>query len=449
MFRALGPEARLAAVLMAVAALVAGATALLFLRDVAVLDALLAASAWRTAVVAVLSMAIGTAALFVLLRALGDRNRALGAALAVAEEERAARRAELDLMQALVDSMADGVIFIDAQDRVALVNKAGRVLRNLSGGPGRDVKDCHPTATHAMLDRVMGWLRAGDDSGPAHSIIKEKEGRYETTYAPVRSAAGAYLGTVMVIRDIAERRHLETRLLDAERLAGLGQMSAQVAHELRNPLNAIAGAAQYLSRRLPGDPDVAEYAGLIREEVERVNRFVGELLGVSRPVEPVYAPSMVNRVLRDGAQKAALGRGLAADAVRLELSKDLPTLDLDVPMVTDALVNLLSNAFDAGGDAPVELASRLEGAGGEGTVVVEVRDRGCGIPEDRLEEVQRPFVTTKAHGTGLGLLVVQRAAGLHRASFALARREGGGTVATLRFPVRRLAQAAAPAEVLS
>ena len=131
----------------------------------------------------------------------------------------------------------------------------------------------------------------------------------------------------------------------------------------------------------------------------------------------------------------------------LELAKDLPPLDLDGPMITHALVNLLVNAFDAGGGAPVELASRLEASGGEGTVVIEVRDRGCGIPADRLEEVQRPFVTTKAHGTGLGLLVVQRAAGMHRAAFGLARREGGGTVATLRFPVRRLAHAPAEATV--
>lgn len=439
MFRNLGPEARLAAVLLGLSAIVAAATALLFMRDVATLDALLAASAWRTAVVALFSMAMGAGALFVLLRALGDRNRALASALAVAEQERAARRAELELMQALVDSMADGLIFIDAKNRVALVNKSARVLRNLSGGAGGDLKDCHPTATHAVLDRVMGWLRAGDDSGPAHSIIKEKEGRYETTYSPVRSPDGAYLGTVMVIRDIAERRHLETRLLDAERLAGLGQMSAQVAHELRNPLNAIAGAAQYLSRRLPGDPDVAEYAGLIGEQVDRVNRFVGQLLGISRPVEPVYTPAMVSRVLREAAQKAALARDLPADAVRLDLARDLPPLDLDVPMVTDALVNLLANAFDAGGDGPVELASRLDAEGGVGTVVVEVRDRGCGIPEEQLEEVQRPFFTTKATGTGLGLVVVQRAAAMHRATFGLARREGGGTVAALRFPVRRLA----------
>ena len=252
---------------------------------------------------------------------------------------------------------------------------------------------------------------------------------------------GRYLGTVMVIRDIAERRTLERRLLDAERLSGLGQMSAQIAHELRNPLNAIDGAAQYLRRRLAGDPEVAEYAGLIGEEVQRVNLFVSELLGVARPAEPSFAPTSVNRLLRDAAQKAALARGLAADAVRLDLAADLPVVDVDAPMMTDALVNLLGNAFDAGGTEPPEVASRYEAAGGEGTIVVEVRDRGCGIPADQLDEVLRPFVTTKAHGTGLGLVVVQRAVEQHRARFALGPREGGGTVAAIRFPVRRIVSA--------
>ena len=205
---------------------------------------------------------------------------------------------------------------------------------------------------------------------------------------------------------------------------------------------------QYLRRRLAGDPEVAEYAGLIGEEVQRVNRFVSELLGIARPAEPCFAPTAVNRLLRDAAQKAALARGLPADAVQLELAADLPVLDVDGPMMTDALVNLLGNAFDAGGSGPPEVASRYEAAGGEGTIVVEVRDRGCGIPAEQLDEVLRPFVTTKAHGTGLGLVVVQRAVEQHRARFALSAREGGGTVATIRFPVRRIVgPAAATAEV--
>lgn len=440
MFRALGPTGWKAAVLAALAALTAVVTALFFMRDVTRLEPLLAAEAWRTATVAALSIAVATGALALLFTALADRSRNAEEALAEARREREARRAELETMQAVVDSMADGVIFIDAGGRIALVNQAGRVLKNLSQGAGGDVRDCHPKATHAVLDRVMGYLRSGDDAGPSHSIIKEKEGRYETTYAPVRSPAGAYLGTVMVIRDIAERRHLETRLLDAERLAGLGQMSAQIAHELRNPLNAIDGAAQYLRRKLAGDADVAEYAGLIGDEVQRVNRFVSELLHVARPTEPDFAPASVNRVAREAAQKAALARGLPADAVPLELSREVPPLDLDAPMISEALVNLLGNAFDAGGAEPPRVATRVEGRGGEAAVVVEVLDRGGGIPEEALEEVCRPFFTTKAQGTGLGLVIVQRAAELHRARFTLANRDGGGAVAALRFPVRRLAE---------
>jgi signal transduction histidine kinase len=391
--------------------------------------------------------ALALAAVLVLAARLAERNARLAEALASATRAREARAADLLQLQAIIDSMADGVLFIDAEDRVALVNKAGRALRNLTGGPGRAIRDCHPKAAQGVLDRVLGYLRSGDDAGAPHSIIKEREGRFETTYAPVRTPDGGYAGTVMVIRDIAERRTLERRLLDAERLSGLGQMSAQIAHELRNPLNAIDGAAQYLRRRLAGDADVAEYAGLIGEEVQRVNRFITALLGVARPADPSFAPIALNRLAKEAAQKAIVARGLPAEAVRLDLGPDLPVVDVDAPMIVGALVNLLQNAFDAGGEAPVELATRYETSGGEGTIAVEVRDRGCGIPPDELEEVLRPFVTTKASGTGLGLVVVTRAVEQHRARFSLAPRDGGGTVAAIRFPVRRLGDAPAPQEV--
>jgi signal transduction histidine kinase len=368
-------------------------------------------------------------------------------ARAQASRARAERAAVFTKLQAIVDSMADGVIFVDAEERISLVNEAARALKNLARGPGGALRDCHPQASHAMLDRVLRWLRDGNDPGPGHSIIKEKEGRWEMTYAPVRAPDGAYLGVVMVIRDIADRRGLERRLLDAERLAAVGQMSAQVAHELRNPLNAIDGAAQYLRRILPDHAEVKEYAGLIDDEVRRVNRFIAELLKVASPANPVFTPSSVNKVLSEAALRAALARGLDAAWVRLDLAKNLPVLDLDRAMIMEAVVNLLDNAFDAGGEPGPELVSRFEASGGEGAVAVEVRDRGCGIPADQLEEVTRPFVTTKARGTGLGLVIVSRAAEQHRAGFDIASRPGGGTVATLRFPVRTLRAPAPAAEV--
>ncbi len=373
-----------------------------------------------------------------------QRTAELAEALAEANSAREERAAALTRLQAIVDSMVEGVVFVDAGGNIALVNEQGKVLRNLGSGPGRALKDCHPESSHATLEKVMRWLEQGSTDSAPHPILKEKEGRWETTYAPVRAPDGVFLGVVMVIRDIAERRNLETRLLDAERLAGLGQMSAQVAHELRSPLNAIDGAAQYLRRVLPDDPDVREYADLIGEEVQRVSRFVKELLQVARPANPTFSPSSVNRVLGEAARRAALARGLPEDAVRLTLEKALPPLDLDRSLVMEAVVNLLDNAFDAGGAVPPELVSSFESDGGEGAVVVEVRDRGTGIPPEQLEEVLRPFVTTKADGTGLGLVVVGRAADQHRARFRLLAREGGGTVARLTFPVRRDATTHSP-----
>ncbi len=365
---------------------------------------------------------------------------------AAAREERIAA---LTRLQAIVDSMPDGVIFVDAENKVALVNERAKALRNLSEGPGRPLHECHPESSHEMLDRVMGWLRNGNDAGPAHSIIKEKEGRWETTYAPVRSGSDEYLGVVMVIRDIAERRSLERRLLDAERLAAVGQMSAQVAHELRNPLNAITGSAQYLRRILPEHPEVKEYAELIDDEVRRVNRFVGELLKIARPSSPVLRPSAANRLLADAVRKATLARGVPLEAISTDFAKALPPIDVDVEMVTEAVVNLLDNALDAGGATPPEVVSRFEASGGEGSIVVEVRDRGCGIPPEQLEEVTRPFVTTKASGTGLGLVIVSRALEQHRGGFTLHARDGGGTIARLTFPIRSRKDATAIAEVAS
>ncbi len=375
-----------------------------------------------------------------------ERTAQLDAALAEANAAREERAATLTRLQAIVDSMVEGVVFVDAAGRIALVNEQGKVLRNLGSGPGRALRDCHPESTHATLEKVMRWLEEGGTDGAPHPILKEKEGRWETTYAPVRAPGGEFLGVVMVIRDIAERRNLERRLLDAERLAGLGQMSAQVAHELRSPLNAIDGAAQYLRRVLPDSPEVKEYADLIGEEVQRVSRFVKELLQVARPANPTFTPSNPNRVLQEAARRAALARGLPEDAVRLSLERTLPPLDLDRSLVLEAVVNLLDNAFDAGGEEPPEIVSSFEGAGGEGSVVVEVRDRGAGIPPEQLDEVTRPFVTTKAHGTGLGLVVVGRAADQHRARFSLVPRPGGGTIARLSFPVRRVASATPEAE---
>lgn len=371
-----------------------------------------------------------------------QRTAALTQALGTANQAREERTEALQRLQVIIDSMVDGVIFVDAEDRIALTNRSARVLRGLSEEPGRLLTECHPEHSLAMLQRVLEYLRNGDDTGPPHPIIKEAQGRFETTYSPVRSQAGAYLGTAMVIRDISERRTLERRLLDAERLAAVGQMSAQVAHELRNPLNAIGGAVQYIRRVLPAHDAVAEFTELIDDEVERVNLFIRDLLCVARPAEPAFVTSFVADVVEEARRHVAMARGLEGDAIRMEVESNLAPLSIDPRMIVEAVVNLLDNALDAGGDEPPVLAARYEADNTAGTVVVEVSDRGCGISDDRLDDVVRPFVTSKAAGTGLGLTIVARAMRQHRGRLDIRPREGGGTTVTLSFPVRTLSLAA-------
>ncbi len=223
------------------------------------------------------------------------------------------------------------------------------------------------------------------------------------------------------------------RLMNAERLAALGQMSAQVAHGLRNPLNAISGAVQYLRRVLRQEPVMAEYGALMEEEVARVNRFVDGLLRVARPAEPVREPADVTEVAGEALRRATLARGLEPSAVRLSLAPELPPLALDRRMVMEAIVNLLDNALEAGGAQAPELVTRLAEDGP--AVLVEVLDRGDGIRPELADRLGRPFVTSKPAGTGLGLVIVAHAAQRHGGSFRLGARDGGGAAATLRFPL--------------
>ncbi len=228
------------------------------------------------------------------------------------------------------------------------------------------------------------------------------------------------------------------RLVQAERLASLGQMSAQVAHGLRNPLNAIFGAAQYLRRVLGREPVMVEYGALIEDEVERVNGFVDDLLRVAHPAEPVFAPADPSEVAAEALRRAVLARGLPPDAVESALAPALPPLELDRKMMVEALVNLLDNALEAGGETAPRLVTRLDDAQGEApAVLVEVLDRGGGIAPEVQDRLARPFVTTKPAGTGLGLVIVSHVAESHGGSFRLVDREGGGAQAVLRLPLAR------------
>ena len=215
-------------------------------------------------------------------------------------------------------------------------------------------------------------------------------------------------------------RRLELAQAEArrsERLAALGQLSAGLAHEIRNPLGVIKGSAEMLTQKV-GDtnPLATELAGYISTETNRLSALVTRFLDFARPLHADLAPQDITAVLdRAVTDVTTLWKG---DTVRVEkdYEPNLPPVPLDENLCEQAFVNIVQNAYDAMGPGGGRLRVSVEQAQANGRegVVVKIEDTGPGIPADLREQIFNPFVTTKKTGVGLGLSIVSKIIDGHR-----------------------------------
>jgi two-component system, NtrC family, sensor histidine kinase HydH len=247
-------------------------------------------------------------------------------------------------------------------------------------------------------------------------------------------------------RELAERlaetnRRLEQAQAEArrsERLAALGQLSAGLAHEIRNPLGVIKGSAEMLTQKLQGSDELArELAGYISTEVNRLSALVTEFLDFARPLHAQPRPADLTALL-DRVLQTVAGR-FSAGTVRIErhYADGLPLVPLDESLCEQAFLNLVQNAYEAMEDhggtlrVDVHLATQNDGEG----VELRLADTGPGVPEELREEIFNPFVTTKKTGVGLGLSIVSKIVDGHRGSIHVENGPGGGAVFALFFPL--------------
>ena len=199
----------------------------------------------------------------------------------------------------------------------------------------------------------------------------------------------------------------------SERLAALGQMSAGLAHEIRNPLGVIKGSAEMLQQKLgESNPLGTELAGYISSETNRLSALVTRFLDFARPLHAELTPQDITSVLNRALQDVSLAHKEGSDSVRVErqYQAQLPMVPLDESLCEQAFVNLIQNAYDAMGSSGGTLRVKAERVNGGNRSGVEVRieDTGPGIPDELREQIFNPFVTTKKTGVGLGLSIVSR-----------------------------------------
>ncbi|MFB3903960.1 MAG: sensor histidine kinase [Acidobacteriota bacterium] len=224
------------------------------------------------------------------------------------------------------------------------------------------------------------------------------------------------------------------QLKQADRLAALGQLSAGVAHEIRNPLGSIKGSIEILENEFPQDHPKREFVDIIKEETVRLNNIVAEFLKFARPAKPamesVNLPDLIDSTLTLLRQEAEGSR------ITLEVQHDrsLPSVHLDPDQIRQVLLNIVLNgiqAMPAGGKLEVSSSYQVK----ENSVLIEVSDSGNGEPPADLDHLFDPFYTTKPHGTGLGLSISYQLVYNHRGSIAVRRNDEGGLTFGITLPL--------------
>jgi signal transduction histidine kinase len=234
---------------------------------------------------------------------------------------------------------------------------------------------------------------------------------------------------------ISQLERAQAQLVQSEKLASIGEMSAAVAHGLRNPLASLRAAAQLVQRH-PDAPGTAENLTAILEEVDRLDRRISHLLSFSRPAPFHPLRETVSRLvegLLPTFKEQLKERGIQLD---LELPPGLPEIQVDPMQIEQALQEIVTNAVDAipnGGRLRIAASLAEDGTGGPDQVSIEITDSGNGIPPQVLPSVCEPFFTTRREGTGLGLAIAKRYVEQNQGRLDITSRPGETTV-RVRLP---------------
>ena len=252
----------------------------------------------------------------------------------------------------------------------------------------------------------------------------------------VFGAAGFLVG-YLADRQRRQRDELVNTTLKAERLSAVAQLSASLAHEIRNPLAGISGAAGILRRGHASPENIRECVEIIEKESQRLNKLLTHFLEFARPRAPRMQPTDLAAVIDSVVALAAHSSGTNAIEFRLVVAERLPEVECDSEQLKQVLLNLVINSIEAAREGVIELHARAD----ESRAIITVRDRGAGLPPGRQGQMFEPFFTTKEQGTGLGLAIAAKIVEQHGGTLSASSEPGRGTDMVVQLPLRQAVSA--------
>ena len=349
-------------------------------------------------------------------------------------EELKALRERVAEFEDIIRCLPIGFIFVDADDNVAMANPIGAEIRCVGDCLGASIEACHPTGTHRMLKKVMERFRT-EPRMQEHPIVLERMHRYEVTYSRVATSDGEYRGVLWLSHDISRHKKLQRELMHAERLAGLGRMAAKVAHDIKNPLNAIQGAAHFLQQDDRESEHSQELTTMIKEQVSRIAALITHVSELTRPFELTLESVDLAQVVTEQMKGCSLTHPEACWTLEIE-DGALEAIRADRSLLERLICNAAENAclsMEGVGQLTVRICRFSEEDGG--WVDIEFEDSGPGFPAEVLQNSFQPFLTTRENGTGLGLTIMREICLLHGGDLTI-ENTGSGALVTARLSAR-------------
>ena len=346
------------------------------------------------------------------------------------------------------ESLSEGIVAVDLALRVTIFNQAAEKISEVSRG----VVLGRPAADVFRKDgRIAGMLEKTVIEGKLFAEYDEKLHRRFSGPLPVGITtsqifdnSGTLLGAVAVIKDLSGVKSLEAGSLRKERLAYIGTFAANLAHEIKNPLSGIRGAAQLLSKKVK-DGGLGEYTGIIIKEADRLDRILNAMLDFARPARLIKKDVNIHKAL--DSVILLLEQDASTELFRKEYDPSLPPVFGDEGQLTQVFLNLIKNAKEAvTQNGHITVVTRMitefhltdtgTKPGGAGKMAsVEIRDNGCGIKPEDLEKIFTPFFTTKPRGSGLGMAISLKIIKEHGGLLKIDSAPGRGTTVAVLLPV--------------
>lgn len=356
-------------------------------------------------------------------------------------------RSKSSELQAMFDSISDGVIVYDTSGMVQHRNHVCPRYFPRETLPGCSCRELfHPEKKSAPLECPVERALAGERfEASIISLPSDGKTRYfDVTATPIEDMKGEQHRALLFLRDVTEKRLQEMQLIQAEKLSSIGVLAAGVAHEINNPLSSVAGYAEALLRRLKEEHALHEdprldvfpkYLEVIVRESYRCKGIIDSLLSFSRKSDGAVSSININVILKEVLELVRYKSHYDKIEIRTGFQDDLPDVLTDPTGIRQVCMNLLINAHQAiDGAGIVEVSTRLTK---QSMVMFQIKDSGCGIAKDAIDQIWDPFFTTKSvgQGNGLGLAITYNIIKRLGGDISVESQIGKGSKFSVRIPV--------------